>query len=133
MPGLGPGIHVVRGPDLAVPGREGRHHGNPLQLIRQPSSEGGRNMSRKIRKAPSSVDRRGFLGVAAGGVGALALARHGLADSLVPPGTSAGGSIAQARRASVVPTYIAARVAPPDIPGLPNGAEPGYFKFPKDL
>ncbi len=74
-------------------------------------------------KGKRGVDRRELLALGAGGLSALAL--NGSPLSVTKAFAASSGS---AR-----PNYYPAPVAPPDIPGDANGAEPGWVTFPKKL
>src|SRR5436853_91507 len=74
-------------------------------------------------KDPCTVNRRALLALGAGGVSALALS-----------GTKLSVTTAFAQtRSPALPNYVPASVAPPDIPGSANGAEPGWINFPRNL
>jgi len=79
-------------------------------------------MSRSVR-GNEAVDRRGFLSLSAGGLGALALNASPLSLA----------SALAAGRSPAFPNYYPAKVATPDIPGNAKGGSPGYVTFPKTL
>jgi putative aldouronate transport system substrate-binding protein len=68
-----------------------------------------------------SPNRRGFMGMTAGALGALALGNE--------PAWAQGA--ARARRN--MPNFYPAQIAPPDFPGSAAGNQPAYSSFPKQL
>lgn len=78
----------------------------------------------QARQGKVTVDRRGFLNMSAGGLGALALNSSPL---------SLTRALAAPARSAALPNYYPAKTAPPDILGNAKGGEPGWVSFPKEL
>ena len=70
-----------------------------------------------------STNRRGFMTLTAGALGAVALGSDHAWSQV-------GGA---ARARSNIPNFYPVKVAPPDFPGSAAGNQPGYINFPKQL
>ncbi|MCX4514194.1 hypothetical protein OHA27_28510 [Streptomyces sp. NBC_01619] len=78
-----------------------------------------------------NLNRRGFLGAA--GAAGLTVAGAGALTACSTGGGAAGGGGAEASAKLKLPTYVAAGVPAPDLPGNADGLDPAYVRYPKDL
>ena len=70
-----------------------------------------------------NLNRRGFLGAA--GAAGLTVAGAGALTACSTGGGAAGGGGAEASAKLKLPTYVAAGVPAPDLPGNADGLDPG--------